>query len=173
MTGDVWIRTLAADDIDAYKALRDRTLADHPSAFTSDAEQERQRPASVHRGRLEAQRADGGHFTLGAWHGERLVGALSCERETRLKAQHVAHLAGMMVASDQQGRGLGHALLEQALALARRAAGLELLTLSVTDGNTAAIRLYERAGFIRYGTLPRAILVAGRYHAKHLMVLTL
>jgi RimJ/RimL family protein N-acetyltransferase len=35
------------------------------------------------------------------------------------------------------------------------------------------VRLYERAGFTRYGTLPRAIRVAGRFFDKDLMVLNL
>ena len=39
--------------------------------------------------------------------------------------------------------------------------------------NAAAVHLYERAGFVRYGRLPKAILVAGAYHAKDQMTLDL
>lgn len=33
-----------------------------------------------------------------------------------------------------------------------------------------ALALYEHAGFVRYGLLPRAIKIDGRYHDKALMV---
>jgi RimJ/RimL family protein N-acetyltransferase len=49
--------------------------------------------------------------------------------------------------------------------------GVEMLTLSVTSDNSAAIRLYERAGFVRYGRLDRAIRVGATYYSKDLMVL--
>ena len=51
-----------------------------------------------------------------------------------------------------------------------RTAGVELLTLSVTEGNDAALHLYERAGFARYGTLRKALRIGDRYHAKVHMV---
>jgi hypothetical protein len=45
--------------------------------------------------------------------------------------------------------------------------------LTVTASNAGAVRVYERAGFVRYGSLPRAIKVGEHYHAKDQMVLTL
>ena len=50
---------------------------------------------------------------------------------------------------------------------------LHQLTLSVTASNATAVRLYESAGFTRYGTLPRAIRVGSRFLDKDLMVLNL
>ena len=60
-----------------------------------------------------------------------------------------------------------------AIAEARGPARLEVLTLTVTDGNGSALRLYERYGFIAYGTLQKAIKVGDRYHAKVHMALHL
>ena len=170
---DLQLRALDVADLDAYKALRDHALAHHEEAFTSDAATEALRTAQSYRARLGEPPGDSGGFTLGAWRGERLVGAITCERDPRSKVRHVGHIVGTMVASDQQGQGVGRALLDALLARASADDGLHQLTLSVTAGNAAAVRLYERAGFVRYGTLPRAIRVGGRYFDKQLMQLTL
>ena len=167
------IAPLALADLPAYKALRDRMLARHPQAFTSDAAAEAIKPASVYSGRLGYERPEGGHFTLGARRGGRLVGAISCERDPRLKVRHVAQVVGMMVRDEAQGHGIGRALLDACIERARGADGLEMLTLSVTAGNEPALRLYRGAGFEHYGTLQRAVKVGGGYHDKHLMVLYL
>ena len=78
-----------------------------------------------------------------------------------------------MVAKDQQGQGVGRALLDALIARASDDDELHQLTLSVTAGNAAAVRLYESAGFTRYGTQPRAIRAGGRFLDKHLMQLNL
>ncbi len=174
MTGEpITIRPLLVDELGAYKALRDTMLAEHPSAFTSDANESVGSDADSYRDRLGLDRPRGGHFTLGAWDGDALVGVISCERENRIKVRHIGHLIGMMVRSDAQGRGVGRALLNECIAAARRAEGVEMLTLTVTAGNAPAIALYESVGFTRYGSLPRAIRVDGAYFTKDQMVLML
>jgi ribosomal protein S18 acetylase RimI-like enzyme len=173
MPAAIAIRRLIGSDLPAYKELRDAALEACPHAFTSDADEERRKPPESYLPRLGLDRTHGGHFALGGWQDDRLIGAISCERETRLKVRHTAHLIGMMVRRESQGCGAGRALLEACIAEARLAAGLEMLTLTVTAGNLAAIGLYEHAGFVRYGRLPRAIRVGNAYHAKDQMVLML
>ena len=176
MPEPVAIRQVAPRDLGAYKDLRDAMLAAHPEAFTSDAATERLRTPDSYRARIGADQTDAaqaGQFTLGAWQGTRLVGALGCERDLRVKVRHIAHLIGMMVVADARRAGVGRALLEACIAGAREAGGIEMLTLNVTAGNSAAQRLYERAGFSRYASLPRAIRVGPAYHAKEQWVLTL
>ncbi len=168
------VRALAAADLPAYKRLRDVTLAAEPEAFTSDAAEELSKSAQSYLPRLGLDRPGGGQFTLGGFFGgEQLVGAVTCEREVRIKGRHIGHVAGMMVLAEERGRGVGRRLLADCIALARRAPGLELLTLSVTATNRTAVALYERAGFTRYGTLVHAIKLGGQYHDKDLMVLSL
>ena len=169
MPEPVAIRRLAPRDLAAYKALRDEMLAAHPEAFSSDATAERERSADSYLSRLGIDRTDGGQFTLGAWQGLRL----GCERDLRVKVRHVAHLIGMMVRADVRNAGIGCALLQACIAEASSAQGVTMLTLSVTASNAAAIHLYERAGFTRYGSLPGALRVDGVPHAKDHMVLTL
>lgn len=167
------VRRLVEADLPAYKALRDELLAADPEAFTSDAETEARREPSSYRSRLGLERGDGGQFLLGAWQGEWLVGAIGCERDERLKVRHIGHLIGMMVRRELRGAGIGAALLGACIAEARRTPGLEILTLTVTAGNVSATKLYDRAGFVRFGTLPRAIRVGERYLDKDHMRLDL
>jgi ribosomal protein S18 acetylase RimI-like enzyme len=166
------VRRLAAEELTAYKALRDATLAAHPEAFTSDAETERAKTPQQYLQRLGLDRADGGHFTLGAFEGGLLVGAVSCERDARLKVRHLGHVSAMMVRDDLHGRGIGRALIETCIRAARDA-GIERLTINVTTTNLRALLLYERVGFRRYGTLEHALKLGSRYHDKDHLVLVL
>lgn len=172
-TVPVTIRPMCAADLTAYKALRDRMLAAHPEAFSSDAEAELRRSAETYLARIAGAADRGWPFTLTAWQGDRLCGAVICERDQRVKVRHIAKLVGMMVAPEAGRRGIGRALLDAAIAQCRQRDGIEMLTLSVTGSNATAIRLYERAGFAVYGRLERALRIGSRHHAKHLMALTL
>lgn len=78
-----------------------------------------------------------------------LVARLSLARDQHPASMHVADL-GLMVAADQRRRGIGRALLEQAVSWAR-AHEVEKLELHVFPHNTAAIALYEAFGFEREG----------------------
>jgi ribosomal protein S18 acetylase RimI-like enzyme len=79
--------------------------------------------------------------------GGELVGQL----DLRLARYGVADL-GMLVAEGWRRRGVGSALLAEAIARAR-AAGAHKLALQVWPHNTAALALYERFGFVREGYL--------------------
>jgi ribosomal protein S18 acetylase RimI-like enzyme len=167
------VRLMAPPDLAAYKSLRDLMLAAHPEAFSSDAQTELRRPPETYLARV-ACAADGGWpFTLNAWQGARLCGAITCERDERAKVRHIARIVGMMVRPDARGRGVGRALLDACIALCVARGGIALITLSVTGGNGNAIRLYQRAGFVRYGRLERAVRIGTVFHAKELMMLPL
>jgi RimJ/RimL family protein N-acetyltransferase len=174
MTEAVAIRLLAAADLPAYKALRDEMLEAHPEAFTSDAQEERAKEPTDYLHRLGVDRRERGQFVLGGWRGERLLGAIGCERDRRRKVRHIGHIVGMMVRPEARGQGLARELLQGLIGECRRTDGVEMLTLTVTAGNLPAVRLYESSGFVVYGNLRRAIrLDNGRYHDKLHMVLPL
>ena len=167
------VRSLQVADLPAYKLLRDTVLAADPSAFMSDAAEELRKSAESYLPRLGLDRPEGGQFTLGAWHAEQLIGAVTCEREPRIKGRHIGHVAGMMVLDAFRGQGVGRSLLSACIARAKAAPGMELLTLTVTATNRVAVGMYLRAGFTRYGTLVHAIKISSAYHDKDLMVLKL
>jgi len=74
----------------------------------------------------------------------RTVGAVVVVREEA----GVARLRLLYVEPDVRGRGVGWRLIEEAISFAR-AAGYERLVLWTTSSQTAARRLYARAGFER------------------------
>jgi [ribosomal protein S18]-alanine N-acetyltransferase len=80
---------------------------------------------------------------------EGIVGRLSVARDSHPASWHVADL-GLMVAAAYRRRGIGRALLEEAVEWAR-AAGVIKLELHVFPHNTAALALYEDFGFVREG----------------------
>lgn len=171
------IRRLGPADLGAYKALRDEGLARNPDAFASDVETEHAFSPESYIVRLGLHDPLGGTFLLGAFTGDTLIGAVSLEREALQKQRHIAVLSTMAVRPEHGGQGLGGLLLRTCLEQARRAAGLEMVTLSVSASSERAVRLYERTGFKRYGLLPRAIRIAGaqgvRYYDKVLMAINL
>src|ERR1035437_3876314 len=71
-----------------------------------------------------------------------LVGMVLCSRV----APEVAHVTQLCVAPAFRGRGLGRVLLQRS-AEALLDAGFEAISLTVTEANSQAVRLYERAGF--------------------------
>ena len=78
-----------------------------------------------------------------------IVGRLSVGRDPHPASAHVADL-GLMVAKGHRRRGIGRALLEQAVDWAR-GTGVTKLELHVFPHNEPAIRLYETFGFRREG----------------------
>lgn len=58
----------------------------------------------------------------------------------------VAHITQFCIAPEYRGRGLGSALLQHTLH-ALRQAGFEAITLTVTESNDPAVRLYKSFGF--------------------------
>jgi RimJ/RimL family protein N-acetyltransferase len=85
--------------------------------------------------------------------GDRVVGSLSIRRDEHPATRHVATL-GMFVVDGHRRRGIGRALMGEALAWSERV-GVERLELTVYPGNRAAIALYRAFGFGEEGRLVR------------------
>ena len=79
----------------------------------------------------------------------RVVGRLSLARDPHPASHHVADL-GLMIAASHRRRGLGRALLQQAVAWGGES-GIRRLELHVFPWNEPALALYEAFGFEREG----------------------
>jgi len=156
------IKRLASQNADAYPAFRLRGFREYPGAFTSDYEQECTRPAAYAEQPLTNPLSD---KIWGAFIGTELAGMIGLKPETRQKNKHKAMLFGMFAAPEFAGRGLGLDLVQEMLADARKHA-IEVIVLTVTEGNKPATDLYEKCAFSAFGTQSDAICVDGISYSK-------
>ena len=84
--------------------------------------------------------------------------------------QKLAHtcLLTILVEEDKRGKGVGTALLQDLIALARDTFHIEVLHLEVYQDNPA-IRLYEKMGFERFGEHEHFTKETDRYRSKIFM----
>jgi len=158
------VRTLTESDIPAFKALRLQGLREVPHAFGTSAEEFARRSeesiAQQWRGHADAP----GNVVLGAFIDDRLVGIAALYRLAQVNVRHKAELCAMYVAPEVRGQGVGKALVDNVVAIARPVDGLEQIFLAVVPEMASARDLYRRSGFEAFGREPRAFKVGGRYY---------
>jgi ribosomal protein S18 acetylase RimI-like enzyme len=158
------IRTLQAADAARYRELMLEAYELAADAFTSTAAERRLESEAWWADRIAA--ADGLRVAFCAEDGAQMLGTVALEYTCGTKSRHSAGLIGMYVREPSRGRGVGRALLDVALAHAAQRPGVEVLRLTVTEGNEPALCLYRRAGFEAWGTQPMAILTPSGYKGK-------
>ncbi len=110
-----------------------------------------------------------GVYNLVAVVGERVVGLLGLHTfPNRPRRRHAAAI-GIGIHDDWQGKGVGTALMRAGVEMADNWLNLTRLELEVYTDNEAAIRLYERFGFEREGTLRQYAFRDGRYVDSYAM----
>jgi len=98
------------------------------------------------------------------WVARDATGAIAGHVDLRAHAQGGSEhrcLLGMGVARGQRRLGLGARLVAHAEDWARTAGRFDWIDLQVLAGNTAAVRLYERCGFLRLGETPDLFRIDG------------
>lgn len=146
----IHVRPLRPAEWPLYRDLRLRSLADAPDAFGSTHAQEAARPDAAWAARLDAARLSGRDFPLVAEADDEAVGLAWVKLDEAVPP--AADLYQVWVAPSVRGRGAGTALLAAATQRARDA-GAVALRLGVTWDDSAAVRLYQRAGFEPVGPL--------------------
>ena len=164
------VRALAPDELDAWWDLRLRSLRDHPDAFGGDYESAIKRgpdylreglvPGSVER--LFAAFAPDGS----------LVAQLRTIAETG-KRRHIAWIISVATDPDHRGLGLSRALIALAIEHCRAFPEIRQISIGVNAENAVALAVYTGAGFVAWGTEPRAFATEDGFQDEVHMVLIL
>lgn len=157
------LRRLTGRDAAAYQRARLAALAESPAAFGGDPDHERLMPTD------EIARFLGRVALWAAFDGDDIVGLAGLSVDPRAKRRHKGFVFTVYVAPAHRRQGLAERLLRALIDEAGE--GLAAIMLTVNAESDAARRLYEKLGFRRYGTEPRALFVDGRYYDEDLMVL--
>jgi ribosomal protein S18 acetylase RimI-like enzyme len=156
------VRELSVAHAAAWRALRLEALRAFPHAFRSDYEEALAQPLAWAEKRLTTP----GDVFFGAFDGEQLVGAIFLRTQDGKKVRHSAELKALVVDPERQARGIGSLLVGHLIAFARELGYIRQITLTVTDGNTRAERLYDAFGFRQFGLERDAFVYEGKYWAK-------
>jgi ribosomal protein S18 acetylase RimI-like enzyme len=156
------IAPLQPSDATRYRALMLEAYALAADAFTSTPQERAAEPEAWWVRRI----TDAHSVVLGAFEAGELIGSVALEFSSKPKTRHKAHVLGMYVKPAFRATGAGSALLNALFALAAERSGIQVLNLTVTEGNDAAIQLYRSHGFEAFGTEPMAILTPAGFKSK-------
>ncbi len=159
------IRQLNAEDAVLYKALRLEALQNHPEAFGSDYEVEKDRPIEQYAMRFQNEQA----ATFGAFHEGELVGVVTIVCSEPFKMRHRANVFAMYVTPRVRKQQIGRQLVQEALQALQERPWIEQVHLSVVRTNEAAKALYRSLSFESYAIEPRALKIDDTYHDEELM----
>ncbi len=110
-----------------------------------------------------------GTYSLVAVVGDRVVGMLDVHTFPNKPRRRHAGAIGMGLHDEWQGKSIGTALMRAGVDLADKWLNLSRLELEVYTDNEPAIRLYERFGFEREGTLRQYAFRDGCFVDAYLM----
>ena len=152
------IRLAVAEDVEAVRVIRNAAIRDTTAVWTGVELTPEAAAGWLHehldRGAMlvaEVAEVDGavvGYASYDAWRAK----------------EGYRHTVGdsIYLSPAAQGRGIGRALLQQLIVLARDA-GKHVMIADIEAGNTGSIALHERLGFDRVGTIREAGTKFGRW----------
>ncbi len=157
MAEAITYRTPKFDEWEKLRALRLRSVKEHPVAFGKSFEEEESVSETKWRERMVTRQ-----YIVAEKDGE-FVGMLAVAQGDGPKSVHTTHVYSVYVAPAVRGSGVGRGLMERAIADARAREGVIKIGLNVAASQEAARALYEKMGFEVVGTLKKDILVDDVY----------
>jgi ribosomal protein S18 acetylase RimI-like enzyme len=155
------IRRLSASRWKDYRRIRLESLQRNPLAFGSAYEEEARFGEGEWRKRMKNV-----HFAItdGV-----PVGTIVCSFNNDAKFKHIAEIYGYYVRPGYRGKGVGTALLDHALHLAKSNSQILKVRLYVNSKQRVALSMYEKAGFVVVGRLSGEMNVGTRFYTMLVM----
>jgi ribosomal protein S18 acetylase RimI-like enzyme len=157
------IRLITPEEAQAFVEFMQQLFGESNNFFSRD--QADMTVAQAH-DFLEAENRRG--RMLGAYVDGRLMGNLDIVRHQPVRRNHVVSLS-MGILNELQRQGVGRALVEEAIAWAKRKGNIDKVSLYVRSHNTPAIALYQKLGFIEEGRRVKEWRVGHEYVDEILM----
>lgn len=159
------IRRLSVRDVDVFRRIRLEALSHEPLSFASVYGD------WVHLSDREWRRhLDQPIFV--AFRSGQPVGMMGLRFERARKMAHRTRLVSVYVRKGERGTGVAATLLHEVTEHARDRGALQL-ELAVNAENSAAIRFYQRHGFLEVGRIPNGFLGHDAENDELIMVLRL
>ena len=174
MSTKIVIRHITPSDVERFRELRLEALRLHPTAFTADLAAAEARPIDAWRRQVEEAGGEGSGVIVVAevGGGGGLAGMAGVATPPQPKLAHCGSFFwGVYVGEAFRRHGVGRRLVGACAGWAR-GKGLVGLKLSAV-GDGAAVRCYERCGFVAYAVEPFAVRWEGRLYDEVLMALRL
>jgi ribosomal protein S18 acetylase RimI-like enzyme len=142
------IRPLGPEDLDTFIQIRRDSLELFPYAFGGAPGIEIDRDKTL----FDLKQKNAENFILGYFDQQKgLIGIVGCFREKGIKYRHKANIWGMFVYPDYQGKKIGEQLLKECIHRISFIHDIHKIRVCATHLSIAAIKLYQKLGFITYG----------------------
>ncbi|MBD8891053.1 GNAT family N-acetyltransferase [Roseibium litorale] len=162
MSTGIIIKRLEASDVDAFRRIRLEALRAEPANFASTYEDWAALSEDAWMQRLD-------NPVFAAFLDREPVGLMGLFPESLAKMAHRASIMMVYVRKNLRGTGLARELLAAVTDHARNC-GILQLELVVSAENPAAMRFYQREGFVEYGRLPGGYIYDGKEIVDVLMM---
>ncbi|WP_459656355.1 GNAT family N-acetyltransferase [Vibrio rotiferianus] len=164
--GNVEYRKLEASDWEQYKELRLLSLVQSPESFENSFEDESKLSNEQWIGRVTATQSA---FIMGAYDGDVLIGVAGLAQALKEKIKHKSYLWGLFVKQEYRGKHIANDMLSKLVHIASENTDISQIQLTVASENDAAISLYKKLGFHKYGTEVDALRINGKSYDEILM----
>ena len=157
------VRRLHSEDWKILRALRLAALRTDPTAFATSFE------VSEQMAEAEWQEMLATRNYFAAFDGDDPIGLIALRPDDGESFLHRGVVLNVYVAERARGQGVGSILLE-AIADHAKTLGILQLELGVRAVSEGAIRLYEKNGYEKIGTMPRGFRVGGKFYDEIYMI---